>query len=125
MTGALAAFSRRCRPAPLPAMQREFHNIARSGRPEGPMGWERIEGNWAHWKGLVRERWGRLTDDQLAIIGGRREQLAGRIQEAYGLTKEEADRQLKNWERNLAVEQFAEEEIDLDDTDAPGVNGLR
>jgi uncharacterized protein YjbJ (UPF0337 family) len=125
MTGALAAFSRRFRFAPLPAMQREFHNSARNGRAEGPMGWERIEGNWAHWKGLVRERWGRLTDDQLAIIGGRREQLAGRIQEAYGLTKEEADRQLRNWERNLAVEQFAEEEIDLDDTDAPGINGLR
>jgi hypothetical protein len=50
--------------------------------------------------------------------------LAGRIQEAYGLTTEEADRQLKNWERNLAVEQVAKEELDLDDTDAPGVNGL-
>ena len=58
------------------------------------MGWERISGNWAHWKGLVRERWGRLTDDQFAVIGGRREQLAGRIQEAYGLSKDEADRQL-------------------------------
>jgi uncharacterized protein YjbJ (UPF0337 family) len=89
---------------------------------EGRMGWERIEGNWAHWKGLVRERWGRLTDDQLAIIGGRREQLAGRIQEAYGLTKDEADRQLKNWERNLAVEEFAERDIS-DEIDDDTVNG--
>ena len=89
------------------------------------MGWERIEGNWAHWKGIVRERWGRLTDDQLAIIGGRREQLAGRIQEAYGLTREEADRQLRNWERNLAVDQFAEGAFDADETEAKGVNGRR
>jgi len=125
MTGPLPRFPRGCRLAPLPAMQREFHNIDRSWGPEGSMGWERIEGNWAHWKGLVRERWGRLTDDELAIIGGRREQLAGRIQQAYGLSKEEADRQLKNWERNLAVEQFAEEEIDPDETDASGVNGIR
>ena len=76
------------------------------------MNWERISGNWAHWKGRVRERWGRLSDDQLSVVAGRREQLAGRIQEAYGLTKEEADRQLRNWERNLAVEQ---NDAELDD----------
>jgi len=58
----------------------------------------------------VRERWGRITDDQLARVEGRREQLAGRIQEAYGLTREDADRQLRNWERNLAVEEFREPE---------------
>jgi uncharacterized protein YjbJ (UPF0337 family) len=69
-----------------------------------PMDWSRISGNWTHWRGRVRERWGRLTDDQLNVIAGRREQLAGRIQELYGLTAEEADRQLKNWERNLSVE---------------------
>jgi len=74
------------------------------------MNWERISGNWAHWKGRVRERWGRITDDQLARVEGRREQLAGRIQEAYGLTREDADRQLRNWERNLAVEEFGEPE---------------
>jgi uncharacterized protein YjbJ (UPF0337 family) len=87
------------------------------------MGWERIEGNWAHWKGLVRERWGRLTDDQLAIIGGRREQLAGRIQEAYGLSEDEADRQLRNWERNLAVDEFAETDIGDDEINDDTVNG--
>lgn len=65
-----------------------------------PMDWNRIEGNWTHWRGAVRERWGKLTDDHLDVIGGRREQLAGRIQELYGLEKEEAERQLRNWERN-------------------------
>jgi uncharacterized protein YjbJ (UPF0337 family) len=69
-----------------------------------PMDWNRIAGNWTHWRGRVRERWGKLTDDHLDVIAGRREQLSGRIQELYGLEKEEADRQLLNWERNLSVE---------------------
>jgi uncharacterized protein YjbJ (UPF0337 family) len=69
-----------------------------------PMDWSRIAGNWAHWRGRVRERWGRLTDEQLDLIGGRREQLTGRIQELYGVSREEAERQLRNWERNLSVE---------------------
>jgi uncharacterized protein YjbJ (UPF0337 family) len=68
------------------------------------MDWSRISGNWTHWRGRVRERWGRLTDDHLDVIAGRREQLAGRIQELYGISKDEADRQLRNWERNLSVE---------------------
>jgi uncharacterized protein YjbJ (UPF0337 family) len=76
------------------------------------MGWERIAGNWAHWKGRVRERWGRLNDDELAVVAGRRDQLTGRIQQAYGLSQDEADRQLRNWERNLAVEEFAKDETD-------------
>jgi uncharacterized protein YjbJ (UPF0337 family) len=68
------------------------------------MDWSRIAGNWTHWRGRVRERWGRLTDEQLDVIAGRREQLTGRIQELYGVTREEAERQLRNWERNLSVE---------------------
>ena len=87
------------------------------------MGWERIAGNWAHWKGRVRERWGRLSDDDLTNVAGRREQLAGRIQTAYGLSQEEADRQLRNWERNLAVEEFADEEFDEADFIDERVNG--
>ncbi len=69
-----------------------------------PMDWNRIAGNWTHWRGRVRERWGKLTDDHLDVIGGRREQLTGRIQELYGLQQDEAERQLRNWERNLSVE---------------------
>lgn len=88
------------------------------------MNWERISANWAHWKGRVRERWGRLSDDELANVAGRREQLAGRIEKAYGLTREEAERQIRNWERNLSVEEF----VDPDDADedvraANGRNG--
>ena len=59
-----------------------------------------------------------MTDDQLDVVGGRREQLSGRIQEVYGVSKDEADRQLNNWQRNLAVE-YEETEIVLDDDDEP------
>ena len=76
--------------------------------------WDHIAGNWTQWKGRVRERWGKLTDDQLDVVGGRREQLSGRIQEVYGVTRDEADRQLINWQRNLAAE-YEETEMVLDD----------
>lgn len=78
------------------------------------MNWERISGNWTQWKGRIQERWGKLTQEQLDVIAGRREQLSGHIQEAYGLTQDEADRQLRNWERNLAVE-YDEADIVIDD----------
>ena len=84
------------------------------------MDWERISGNWAHWRGRVRERWGRLTSDELDVIAGRREQLVGRIQSAYGIAKHEADRQLRNWERSLAVE-VKPVELTLDDDEASEV----
>ncbi len=74
------------------------------------MNWDRIQGNWSQWKGRIRERWGKLTDDQLDVIGGRREQLAGSIQELYGITRDEAERQLRNWERNLATEEYHDDE---------------
>jgi len=85
------------------------------------MNWDRISGNWTQWKGRVQERWGKLTDDHLDVVAGRRDQLAGRIQEVYGLTKEEAERQLRNWERNLEVEEFDEADLVLDD-DAQSTN---
>ena len=60
---------------------------------------DRLEGRWKQIKGKVREQWGRLTDDDLDIIAGRRDQLLGRIQERHGIAREEADRQVKTWER--------------------------
>lgn len=69
-----------------------------------PMDWSRIAGNWPHWRGRVRERWSRLSDAQLDGIAGRREQLTKRIQELYGVGADEAERQLRNWERSLSVE---------------------
>ena len=91
------------------------------------MSWDRISGNWTQWKGRVLERWGRLTQDQVDVIAGRREQLAGRIQEAYSLSTEETERQLRNWERNLAVE-YDEADVVIEDEDENGsapINGER
>jgi len=86
------------------------------------MDWDRISGNWAHWRGRIRERWGRLTSDELDGVAGRRDQLVGRIQKAYGIAHNEAERQLRNWERNLAVEVEQVEMILEDDADG-GING--
>ena len=56
------------------------------------MDWNRIEGNWMQFKGRAKEKWGRLTDDDLDVINGRQEQLEGKIQERYGLVEDQAKR---------------------------------
>lgn len=58
------------------------------------MNWNRIEGNWKQLKGNVRERWGKLTDDNIDVIAGKREQLLGKLQEIYGIGRDEADKQI-------------------------------
>jgi uncharacterized protein YjbJ (UPF0337 family) len=74
--------------------------------PEFGMDWERISANWAHWRDRVRERWSRLTEVELTAVAGRRDVLLTRIQEVYGLSREETERQLLNWERNLSIDEF-------------------
>jgi uncharacterized protein YjbJ (UPF0337 family) len=63
------------------------------------MNWDRIEGNWKVFQGNVKTQWGKLTDDQLVANKGRREELAGMIQQAYGLTYKEAGKQLYDWQK--------------------------
>jgi len=65
------------------------------------MNWDRIEGNWKQFKGSVKERWGKLTDDHIEVIGGKRDQLTGKIQETYGIGKDVADKQVKEWQDQL------------------------
>lgn len=60
------------------------------------MNWEQIRGNWEQAKGELKVRWGKLTDDDLAIIAGERDKLVGRLQEIYGVGKEEAERQVES-----------------------------
>jgi uncharacterized protein YjbJ (UPF0337 family) len=62
------------------------------------MNQDRIEGNWKQFKGKVKEQWGKLTDDDIDVIAGKRDQLLGRIQERHGVAKDEAETQVKNWE---------------------------
>ena len=59
---------------------------------------DRIQGNWKQFKGKIREQWGKLTDDDLDVIAGKRDQLLGKIQERQGLAKDAAEKQLKDWE---------------------------
>jgi uncharacterized protein YjbJ (UPF0337 family) len=63
--------------------------------------WDQIKGKWTQFKGKAREQWGDLTDDDLEKAKGNREQLAGRIQERYGIAKEEAERQVDEWSRRM------------------------
>jgi uncharacterized protein YjbJ (UPF0337 family) len=65
---------------------------------EDTVNWEQTKGQWNQAKGAVKKQWGKLTDDDLAVIAGQRDQLVGKIQERYGIAKEEADKQVKTWE---------------------------
>jgi uncharacterized protein YjbJ (UPF0337 family) len=59
---------------------------------------DRMQGNWKEIKGKVKETWGKLTDNDLTVIDGKRDQLLGKIQERYGMAREEAEKQLKQFE---------------------------
>ena len=61
------------------------------------MDWNRVEGNWKQVKGQVKEKWGKLTDDDLTVINGRRDQLEGTLQKHYGYAKEQAKIEIDAW----------------------------
>lgn len=65
------------------------------------MAWDRIEGNWKQFKGKVKETWGDLTDDELDQIAGKRDVLLGKIQERYGIEKDEAERRIRDFEDRI------------------------
>ncbi|HEX9925808.1 MAG TPA: CsbD family protein [Anaerolineae bacterium] len=61
------------------------------------MNWDIIEGKWKQVKGEVQTQWGKLTSDELDQINGQREQLVGKLQESYGYTRDEAERQVNDF----------------------------
>ena len=65
------------------------------------MNWDRIEGNWKQFKGRARAEWGKLTDDDVDVISGRREQLVGKLQERYGIARDDAERRADSWIQTL------------------------
>ena len=64
----------------------------------------RIEGNWKQFKGNVKQQWGELADDQLAVIAGKREHQAGRVQESHGISREQAKKRLIASEINVTLQ---------------------
>jgi uncharacterized protein YjbJ (UPF0337 family) len=65
------------------------------------MNWDRVAGNWKQFEGVVKQKWAKLTDDDLTYINGKRDQLLGRLQERYGIAKDAAEKQLNDWERTI------------------------
>lgn len=61
------------------------------------MNWDQIKGNWTQVKGQAQQQWGKLTNDDLDVIEGKREELVGRVQERYGIAKEEAEKQVDDF----------------------------
>jgi uncharacterized protein YjbJ (UPF0337 family) len=73
-------------------------------RRVGTMNWDQIEGKWKQVKGSVKQQWGKLSDDDLAFIDGSKDKFLGRLQERYGISKEQAQDQLNQWVLTVPVE---------------------
>ena len=76
---------------------------------------DQLKGKWKQMKGSVRERWGKLTDDDLDVIDGQAEQLVGTIQERYGVAREAAQKQVDEWNASLTRESEVEEKRNFED----------
>jgi uncharacterized protein YjbJ (UPF0337 family) len=63
--------------------------------------WDRVEGSWKEFQGKVKEQWGKLTDDDLTVVAGKRDQLAGKIQERYGYARDKADQEITAFEARM------------------------
>jgi uncharacterized protein YjbJ (UPF0337 family) len=68
------------------------------------MNWNEMEGKWKQIQSSAKERWAKLTDDDLDIIAGKREGLVGKLQERYGITKEAAQQDADAWLRTMKME---------------------
>ncbi|MCR9085765.1 MAG: CsbD family protein [Rhodobacteraceae bacterium] len=66
------------------------------------MNWDTVKGNWKEWKGKAQQKWGELTDDELQQADGKREELVGLVQQRYGKTKEEAEKEVDDWFDNAS-----------------------
>jgi uncharacterized protein YjbJ (UPF0337 family) len=72
------------------------------------MNWDQVEGKWKQIKGSIRQQWGKLTDSDLETIAGNRDKLVGKLQERYGMAKEEAQKRADEWARTLREEREQE-----------------
>ena len=65
------------------------------------MNWDKIAGQWKQYKGKAKEKWGKLTDDEIDVIQGKRDQLVGKVQERYGIAKDQAEKDVDTWARGF------------------------
>jgi uncharacterized protein YjbJ (UPF0337 family) len=70
-------------------------------RGNGPMNWDQVEGKWKQLTGSVKQQWAKLTDDDLTFISGKKDELIGKVQERYGISREEAQKQADAWSDSL------------------------
>jgi uncharacterized protein YjbJ (UPF0337 family) len=92
--------------APVRALFRNHRNACDVGHSElknrsNRMDWNRLEGSWKQTRGKIREKWGKLTDDDLTQINGRRDQFEGKIQERYGVAKDRVRKDVDDWLNSL------------------------
>jgi uncharacterized protein YjbJ (UPF0337 family) len=73
------------------------------------MNWDQVEGKWKQYKGQIKQKWGKLTDDDLDVIEGRRDILVGKIQEYYGTSKEISEQEADEFVKNLKAEERQQE----------------
>ena len=65
------------------------------------MNWDQIEGSWKQMKGKAKQKWGKLTDDDLDVIAGKRDELIGTLQRRMGIQREQAEREVESWKKQL------------------------
>ncbi len=65
------------------------------------MNWDTIEGKWKQLRGRAKQRWGKLTDDDLDQIGGKKDELVGKLQERLGLERDKAEKEVREWSSRL------------------------
>jgi uncharacterized protein YjbJ (UPF0337 family) len=70
-------------------------------KPEARVNWDQVEGNWKQWQGAIQRQWGKLTNDDLDVIRGDRTRLTGILQERYGREKEELEREIEQFVKDL------------------------
>jgi uncharacterized protein YjbJ (UPF0337 family) len=75
------------------------------------MNWDQVEGKWKQYKGTIKEKWGKLTDDDLDVIDGRRQLLVGKIQEYYGTSREVSEQEADQFVKALKAEEKQQEKV--------------
>jgi uncharacterized protein YjbJ (UPF0337 family) len=88
------------------------------------MNWDQIQGKWKQSAAVVKQKWGKLTDDDLTVIAGKKDELVGKIQERYGIAREAAEKQVDEFSRayNSAGDTATERDMQRRDAEIEAAN---